>query len=465
MKISFYGGAQTVTGSQHLLQVGGKNILIECGLFQGRRKDTYEKNLQFAFDPAKIDALVLTHAHIDHSGNIPNLVKHGFAGSIFATPPTVDLCKIMLRDSATLQEHDLVWANKIRRKQHLPPMEPLYTVEDAEAAMDGFVGVDYNRVFTLAPGVEARFLDSGHILGSASIHFEITENGKTRSMTYAGDIGRQNIPVLHDPNLPRDLDILIMESTYGNREHDPIQNSEEQLSQLVREIAGSGGKLIIPAFAIGRIQELVYVLHKLYNQNRIPEIPIFVDSPLAIDATKVFRNHPECFDRETYRVFINNGQDPFEFPRLTYVKDVEESKRLNHLAFPHVIISASGMCEGGRILHHLRNSLDNHKVTVLFVGFAAKETLARKLMEGQKAVKIFGEEHSVKARIVALGTFSAHADRRDLLDYVKFCAPEKLKHIFLVHGEPDQALPLRDAFRSKGYQNVGYPEPGERVDL
>jgi metallo-beta-lactamase family protein len=464
MRLSFLGGAQTVTGSQHLLSVNGKKVLIECGMFQGRRKDTYEKNQAFAFDPSTIDALALTHAHIDHSGNIPNLVKQGFKGPIYATPPTVDLCKIMLRDSASLQQHDIMWVNRIRAKQHLPPVEPLYAVEDAEACMDQFVPVAYDKVCTIAPDVDVRFLEAGHIMGSAGIHFDIVEGKKKSLLVYAGDIGRPNMPVLHDPNLPRDADILIMESTYGNREHDPVVDAEEELAGILCDTAKNGGKVIIPAFAIGRTQELVYVLHKLYNEDRIPDIPIFVDSPLAVHATKVFRDHPECFDRETFRIFINNGQDPFEFGRLKYVVDVEESKRINSMAFPHVVISASGMAEGGRILHHLRNNIGDHRVMILFVGFAAKETLARKIMDGQPKVKIFGEEHTVRARIKILGTFSAHAGRRDLIDYVQFCPPEKLKHLFLVHGEPDQAGPLKDALRSKGYPNVHYPAPGEVWD-
>jgi len=464
MKFSFHGGAQTVTGSMHLLQVNGKKILIECGLFQGKRSESYEKNLNFPFDAASIDVVLLTHAHIDHSGNLPNLVKHGFKGSIFATPPTVDLCQLMLTDSAYLQEKDLEWVNRIRVKQHLEPLVPLYTFEDAQKANDQFVGVDYNKRVTVAPGVEVRFLEGGHILGSASIHIDVDEGKQHTLLVFAGDIGRVNLPVLHDPNLPRDADILVMESTYGNREHGPSEDRDEQLAQLVRGIASSGGKLIIPAFAVGRTQELVFILHKLYNENRIPDIPIFVDSPLACHATDVFRKHPECFDRETHRLFLENNEDPFEFSRLTYVVGVEESKKLNHLTYPHVIISASGMAEGGRVLHHLANNIGDHRTTILFVGYAVKETLARRLMDGAKLVKIFGVEHNVHAKICKLDTFSAHADRRDLLDYVKFCPPNKLKEIFLVHGVADQALPLRDALRSKGYQSVKFPAQGEEFE-
>jgi metallo-beta-lactamase family protein len=465
MRLSFFGGAQTVTGSMDLLSVNGKNYLIECGLRQGPRQECYEWNTHFPFAPPQIDAVLLTHAHTDHSGNLPGLVRRGFTGPIYATPPTVDLCDIMLRDSAHLQERDLEWANRIRAKQHLEPMEPMYSMEDAQAAIAQFVGVDYNRPMTLGPGVELRFIEGGHILGSASIQLTIKEDRREIAFGYAGDIGRLDAPVIQDPNLPQDLDILVMESTYGNRFHDPLHNREEQLAEALRDAAAGGGKLIIPAFAVGRTQEIVYLLHKLYNEDRVPDIPIYVDSPMAVEATNVFRRHPECFDRETWRIFTRNGEDPFEFKRLTYVKDVGESKRLNELRFPHVIISASGMAEGGRVLHHLRNSIGERSTIVLFVGYAVKETLARRLIDGNTKVRIFGEEHEVRAQIRALGTFSAHADRRDLLDYVKLCPPAKLANLFLVHGEPDQALPLRDAFRSKGYPAVHYPSAGEAFDL
>ncbi len=465
MHLTFYGAAQTVTGSMHLLKANGKNILLECGMFQGKREEAYKRNRDFPFDPASIDALILTHAHMDHSGNIPNLVRHGFKGLIYATSPTVDLCKIMLRDSAHLQEMDIKWVNLIREKHHQELLEPLYTMEDADACMDSFAAVDYEQSVQIAPGVAFRFVEAGHILGSASIHLEILEEGKVKRLCYAGDIGRNNMPILHDPNLPVESHAVIMESTYGNRLHENVDDGADKLADIIRQISQNGGKLIIPAFAIGRTQELVYILHKLYDQNRIPDIPIYVDSPLAIRATEIFRNHPEDLDRETRRLFLDAGRDPFEFPRLKYVTDVVDSKHLNSLTFPHVIISASGMCEGGRILHHLKNNLDNHRATILFVGFAAKDTLARKIMDGNRTVKVFGEEHVVRAQIKTLGTFSAHADRADLIDYVKFSPPSVLKNIFLVHGEEDQALPLRDAFLEKGYEHVEFPAHGDTFEI
>jgi metallo-beta-lactamase family protein len=465
MKIQFYGGAQTVTGSEHLLAINGKRILLECGMFQGRRSETYEKNRVFAFDVSKIDAMLLSHAHIDHSGNIPNLVKCGYGGQIFATYATLDLCEIMLRDTAYLQEKDAEWLNKIHRKNHQLPIEPLYTAADVQMSLSAFNGVHYNESVKISPGVTATFLDAGHILGSAGILLEIEENGRQIRLGFSGDIGRPHMPILRDPNLFFDLDLLIMESTYGNRQHPSPDDMEEELAQAVRETAGSGGKIIIPAFAVGRTQLLVYILHKLFDQGRIPDMPIFIDSPLAKSATEIFRHHPECFDRETERVFISNNEDPFGFYRLKYVESVEESKALNGLRYPAIIISASGMAEGGRILHHLKNNIEDHRNLILFVGYAAPETLARKIMDGEKAVKIFGEEYRVRARVKAMDVFSAHADKNDLVNYVKANPPSKLRNIFLVHGESDQALPLRDALKSRGYQFVEFPAPGEMYEV
>lgn len=461
MQLQFCGGARTVTGSQILVSVNGKRILLECGLFQGKRQEAYDKNQNFMFDPSSIDAVILSHAHIDHSGNLPNLIKHGFKGSIYATYATIDLCKIMLRDSAFLQSRDLEWVNKIKLRDHKPIIEPLYTIGDVEATINHFVGIEYDQSFTVAPNVEAMFRDAGHILGSAGIHLEITEKGHTYKLGFTGDIGRANMPITKDPNVLRDLDLLIMESTYGSRLHESYSDVEETLSEAIRTTASAGGKIIIPSFAVGRTQLLVYVLHKLFCQNRLPDMPIFVDSPLACEATEVFRKYPEYLDRETQRVFLHDKEDPFGFNRLTYIHDVEGSKKLNSMAFPHVVISASGMAEGGRILHHLRNNIDNSKNIILFVGYAARETLARKIMDGERVVKIFGEEHTVRSKIKIIDAFSAHADRRDLLDYVKLNSPDRLKHIFLIHGEQDQVSSLRDAFRSNGYKNVYYPASGE----
>jgi metallo-beta-lactamase family protein len=465
MKFQFHGAAQTVTGSQFLLTVNGHTILFECGMFQGKRQEAFEKNRNFKFDPATVEALVLSHAHIDHSGNIPNLVRNGFKGRIYATPPTVDLCRIMLKDSAYLQMKDIEWVNRIRARTNLPPFKPIYTMADAEASMQYFEPIAYDKPFSPCKGVVATFRDAGHILGSAGVSLEITENGRMTRCGFTGDLGRPNMPILQDPNLIRDLDILITETTYGNRRHTPLADVQEDVVQIVKSVASNGGKVIIPAFAVGRTQELVYLLHKLFNENRIPEIPIFVDSPLACEATCVFRNHPECFDRETNRIFTSNHEDPFGFGRLKYVQDIAESKNLNGLTYPHIIISASGMAEGGRILHHLRNNVENPKNLVLFVGYAAQETLARKMMDGARTVKIFGEEHTVKCKIRTIDAFSAHADSEELLSGVTITPPTKLRHVILVHGEPEQSNPFGDLLKSKGYKNVHYPVPSETITI
>jgi len=463
LNIQFIGGARTVTGSQHLLSINGKKILLECGLFQGRRQDTYEKNKNFRFDPKEIDALILSHAHIDHSGNIPNLVKNGFDGPIYATPATVDLCEIMLRDSAYLQERDVEWLNKKRKNKNQEPAETLYSVEDVELALKNFVAVDYNTPTEIFPGTNSTFQDAGHILGSASVLLEIEEgDGKKIRLGFSGDIGRPEMPIIRNPDLLRDLDVLIMESTYGDRIHTHSDEVEEEVARVVREMYDKKGKIIIPAFAVGRTQLLVYVLHKLFDQNRIPEIPIYVDSPLAVNATNVFRAHPECFDRETSRVFLESGEDPFGFGRLKYISTVEQSKELNDLTDPMIIISASGMAEGGRILHHLANNIGNPKNLILFVGYAAEHTLARKLMEGMDRVNILGEEHKVICKIKTMDYFSAHADQGELTDYLRLNDKKRLKNIFLVHGEEEQALPLKEKLLAKDFKNVDFPSSGEK---
>ncbi|MBN1130248.1 MAG: MBL fold metallo-hydrolase [Chitinispirillaceae bacterium] len=461
MHIQFCGAAQTVTGSQILISVNGKKILVECGLFQGKRQESYQRNKEFLFDPSGLDAVLLTHSHIDHSGNIPNLVKNGYKGSIYATPATADLCKIMLRDSAYLQLKDIEFIMRRRNNGKHPAVEPLYSIADVEEAIEAFVPIDYDKPLPVAPGVEAMFRDAGHILGSAGIHLEIKENGRSWRIGFSGDIGRPNMPLTRDPNVLRDLDMLVMETTYGNRQHGDYGDVEEDLCKIIRDTAAGGGKVIIPSFAVGRTQTLVYVLHKLFNENRLPDMPLFVDSPLACKATDIFKKYPQYLDRQAKRVFIANDEEPFEFARLTYVHTVEESKKINDLRFPCVIISGSGMAEGGRILHHLRNNVENPKNLVLFVGYAAKETLARKMMDGVNPVRIFGEEHKIRCKIRVMDAFSAHADRRSLFDYVDLNTPQRLRHIFLVHGEAEQALPLRDGLRSKGYENVHFPAQGE----
>jgi len=462
LKIQFIGGARTVTGSQHLLSINGKKILLECGLFQGRRSETYELNKKFKFNASEIDALILSHAHIDHSGNIPNLVKNGFDGPIYATSATVDLCDIMLKDSAYLQERDVEWLNKKRKNKNQEPAEALYLLEDVERALNNFVAAEYNTATKIFPGIILTFQDAGHILGSAGILLEIEEEGKKLRFGFSGDIGRHETPIIRDPDYFRDLDVLIMESTYGNRIHTHSDEIEEKVAKVIREVYDRKGKIIIPAFAVGRTQLLVYVLHKLFDQNRIPEIPIYVDSPLALNATKVFKSHPECLDRETNRIFLESGADPLGFGRLKYIATLEQSKELNDIKDPMIIISASGMAEGGRILHHLANNIGNPNNLVLFVGYAAEHTLARKIMDGMEKVNILGEEHSVKCKIKTMDYFSAHADQNELLDYLKLNPQKQLKNIFLVHGEEEQALPLKEKILQKGYKNVDFPVSEEK---
>jgi len=465
LKIQFFGAAQEVTGSQHLLTVNGKKILLDCGLYQGKRKEAFEKNRNFPFNPAEINVMLLSHAHIDHSGNIPTLVKNGFTGHIYATTATVDLCQIMLRDSAYLQERDVKFVNKKRIKQNQNPFEPLHTIEDVEKAMHSFIGVQYDKSVEIIPGVTATFRDAGHILGSAGISLEIREDGKYTRLGFSGDVGRNEMPILQDPNILTDLDALILESTYGGRVHPVIGAMEEELSSTVNEVIRRKGKIIVPAFAVGRTQLLVYLVHKLFDQNRIPVFPIYVDSPLAVNATEIYRVHPECFDRETYRVFINNHEDPFGFYRLTYIRDAEKSKELNLLKEACMIISASGMAEGGRILHHLKNNIENPNNLILFAGYAAKETLARKIMDGAEEVNILGSSYKVKAQIKKMDYFSAHADQNGLLSYLDFSSKEKLKNIFIVHGEQEEAAPLMEKIKSRGFKKVFYPTKGEHFEL
>ncbi len=465
MEVQFLGAAREVTGSQHLLSINGKKILLDCGIYQGHRKEAFEKNKNFDFDPAELDVLILSHAHIDHSGNIPNLVKRGFKGCIYATSATVDLCQIMLRDSAFLQERDVSWVNKRRAKKNKKLFEPLYTIEDVEIAMQQFIGVQYDRAVQVLPGVNVTFRDAGHILGSASVLIETKENGKNIRLGFSGDVGRPDMPILRNPNILRDLDYLIMESTYGNKLHTVADDVEEELAMIVNVCTRDKGKIIIPAFAVGRTQLLVYMLHKLFDQGRIPAIPIYVDSPLAVKATDVFRMHPECFDRETYRTFLLNHEDPFGFDKLIYIRDVESSKQLNDTPGPYIIISASGMAEGGRIVHHLKNNIENSNNLILFVGYAAQHTLARKIMDGEPEVSIFGDIYKVKAKVKSLDYFSGHADQKELLEYVKYNLTEKLKKIFLVHGEPEQSKVLQNKIKSLGYQSVEYPKHGQKFEL
>ncbi len=463
MKITFWGAARAVTGSQHLIQANGKRVLLDCGLFQGHRAEALERNRNLPFDAASLDALVLSHAHIDHCGNIPTLVKGGFQGDIHCTMATSDLVSIMLRDSAHINSKDVEYVNKKHRRKGLPLVEPLYTIEEAEQALDYLVAHKYNRWFPVTKGVQAILLDAGHILGSAITVLRISENGQTVRLGFTGDLGRKDLPILRDPTVVRDLDYLITESTYGNRLHEDINRVEQELAETVTETYSRGGKLIIPAFAVERTQEVIYTLHRLRLAGRIPPLPVYVDSPLAIDATEIFRLHPECFDEETNE-FLLREQDPFGFRGLHYTRNVDESKALNEMDGPMIIISASGMCEAGRILHHLKNNVEDSRNTVLIVSFQAEHTLGRRIAEKREKVRIFGDEYRLRARVKVIEAFSAHADRDELLWWVGFAKPG-LKKLFVVHGEEDESLALAEAIEDRTTPDVLVPRRGDRVTL
>jgi metallo-beta-lactamase family protein len=466
MKVQFLGAVRTVTGSMHLLTVNGSRILLECGLFQGRRQESFERNRSLPFDPRSIDTLILSHAHIDHSGNIPSLVKAGFEGNIYATPATRDLCSAMLRDSGHIHEEDAAYVNKKRVRQGLAPIEPLYTEEDAARSLQHFISVGYKRPLTVAPGVTVTFRDAGHILGSAIVVLDIEESGTKTRLVFSGDLGRLGMPILNDPQVVEDVDYLLIESTYGNRLHDPIEALEGQLRAVILDTYRQGGKVIVPAFAVGRTQELVYALHRLVQAKKLPEMPVFVDSPLAVNVTEIFRLHRECYDQEV-RQFLeeNDRRDPFGFHRLTYIRSVEGSKELNFLREPAIIISASGMAEAGRILHHLKNNVEDARNTVLIVGWQAPYTLGRRLVERQPVVKIFGEEYHLRARVEVINAFSAHADRDGLVGYVQALDPHRLKRVFVVHGEEEASLALADHLANIGVRRAIVPQVGEAFDL
>lgn len=445
MKWHFYGAAQMTTGSRHLLEVNGSRLLIECGMFQGPRAESIERNSGFAFDPNAVEAVVLSHAHIDHSGAVPTLVKQGFAGNIYATHGTRDLTSAMLQDSAHVQRADVEFLNKKLAKKGKPPVAPIYTEKEAEIATRQIVGVGYERPMWVADGVQLRFRDAGHILGSAEVWLDVRENGRRTRVVFSGDLGRGGHPLLRDPSPVEEADVLLIESTYGNREHEPMDQINQRLCAIINRALERRGKIIIPAFAVGRTQHLVYALHQLVEQQCIPALPIYVDSPLAVNATEIFRLHPECFNTATYEQLLAR-HDPFGMEQLSYIRDVQDSIELNAVEGPCIIVSASGMCEAGRVLHHLKNNIGDERNTVLFVGFAAERTLGARLMAGEKVAKIFGEEYDVKAQVETISAFSAHADRSELLDFARR-ATGPLKHILVIHGEPDQSNALAAGLR------------------
>lgn len=461
MKIHFLGGVDTVTGSQHIVEAGGRRVLRDCGMFQGPRKEARERNRNLPFDAATLDAVVLSHAHIDHCGNIPTLARVGYRGPVHATTATADLCKIMLRDAANIQEQDAAYLNQKTNRQGLEPVEPLYTLQDAEDALGLFKGHRYGERVEVAPGIAATFSEAGHILGAALTTFDVAENGRRARVGFAFDLGRKNLPLIRDPETLRGLDAMIIESTYGDRLHDDADKAEDQLRDVVARTLARRGKVLIPSFALERAQEIIYHLASLIAAGKLPQVPTYVDSPMASAVSKVFEQHADYFDDETRKLRDKIGC-VMRPPWLTYVDSVEESKRITASDRPCIVISASGMCEHGRILHHLKHGIESPHNTVAIVGFQASHTLGRRLVDGDKKVRIFGDWFERKAEVAVLNSFSAHADRNELLAYVREAAPKKL---FLVHGEENQRAAFATLLKESGFRDVFTPAQGEAVEL
>ncbi len=462
MKLTCYGAARTTTGSMHLLEINGSHIMLDCGLYQGRRKEAFERNRNIPLDVGAVDACVLSHAHIDHSGNLPSLVKNGYEGPIYATPATRDLCDIMLADSAYLQVQDVRYVNKRRLRQGKNPFEPLYTPEDIPAVMDAFRPLPYERPMEIAPGVNLTFKDAGHILGSAFVQIDVKEDERTERLVFTGDVGRKDMPILADPVIPQDVDVLMTESTYGNRHHPKRQDVKAQLQELCEFVMERKSRLVIPSFSVGRTQQIVYFLRELYEEGAVRELPIYVDSPLSTRATAVHQRHPECFDEET-RELLRTGANPFSFPGLTYVTHVEESKALNIADGPLAVISASGMCEGGRILHHLKHTVEDANNVILIVGYQAEHTLGRRIVERHERVRIFGEYHPLNARVHVINALSAHADHDELLDTISAMGPG-IDQAFVIHGELEASEQFASDLKELEIDEIVVPEPEATYD-
>ena len=465
MKLSFHGAAQTVTGSRHLLSVNGRRLLLDCGLFQGRRSETYARNLEFDFDPAGVDAVVLSHAHLDHCGNLPNLVRHGFVGPIHATAATADITELLLRDAARIQESDAAYLNKKHQKAGQPAVLPLYTAADAARVGERFRGQAYLRPFEPVPGAHVTLVDAGHILGSAGVVVDLEEKGRRLRLMFSGDIGRPGMPLLRDPQLPEGVDVLLMECTYGDRNHGSLDEAYAASLDLFRRTTDRGGKVVIPAFSVGRTQAIVYALHQMIDRGELPRLPVFVDSPLAADVTDVFRAHPDEFDEET-RAFLR--QDPhgtaFGFDLLRYTRDVEDSKAINAMPGPLIVIAGSGMVESGRVLHHLKHTIEDRRNAIMLTSWMAPHTLGRRLQDGETSVRIYGESYDVRAEVVAIHGLSAHAGQDFLLEYAH-AVRGHARRIALVHGEAGPAAALTERLRQNGFDDVRYPAMGDEMEL
>ncbi len=459
----FDGGCGEVTGSMHIIEHRGRYVALDCGLFQGRRAEANAKNRSFAVDPRKIDCVILSHGHIDHSGRLPRLVREGFTGTIYATPATRDLTAILLADSAHIQEEDAEFYNKKRLKNGEPPVEPLYNMEDAAETMKQFLAVPYNMPFSPVEGVRFTFFDAGHILGSAMVLLEIQDQRGGVRVVFSGDLGRPGLPILKDPTPLPPCDHLIVESTYGNRTHENPRDMKDKLREQILLTVQRSGKVIIPSFSVGRTQNLVYYLTQLMHEGALPNIPVFIDSPLSVNATEVFRLHPECFDTEALR-WVKQLGDVLGNTCCRFIRSTADSKALNDLHDPCVIISASGMCEAGRILHHLANNIEDERSTILVVGFMAEHTLGRRIVERQSEVKIFGRMYQLKARVKTLNGFSAHADAAELLGWVSPLAGQ-VRNVFVVHGEHEQSSVFAEKLREIGCRSVHQPTPGQEFPI
>ncbi len=461
MKITFLGAAQTTTGSMHLVEANGKRILLDCGLYQGRRKEAFEKNRNLPVDPATIDYVILSHAHIDHSGNLPQLVRQGFRGRVFARQATTELCDILLRDSCFLQKRDLEYVNKKRRRDGKKPFEPLYDEKDVDALMQLFRSVHLHEPREIARGITLEFFNAGHILGSALVQLDIrADHGKNHRLLFSGDLGQPDQPILRRYEYPAGADILLVESTYADRYHPSADDVELRLERYLKQIDRRNAKLLIPAFSVGRTQQIIYYLNRLRARNKVPrEVKIFIDSPLSQKATRIYANHPEVYNAEARRM-IAAGENPLEYPGMTFIGSPEESMALNDMPGPMIIIAASGMCEGGRVLHHLKHCVQNPDNIVLIVGFQAENTLGRRVVEKRNPLRILGEEVELRAQVEVINALSAHADRAGLQDWLGE-VKDNVRHAFAIHGEPEKVSAMEQLLKEMGVPNAVAPLPGQ----
>ncbi len=466
MKITFYGAAQTVTGSKHLITTeGGKNLLLDCGLFQGRGSETEGLNRHFGFDPSSIDYLILSHAHADHAGNIPQLVKSGYAGPIFATPATIDLCRIMLADSAHIQEYDVQYLNKRRARKHQELLKPIYTIDDVNQALIQFVPVRLHELVRIDKELSFHFSEAGHILGSACVNLLVNEGSKIKKVFFSGDVGRYNDKILRAPEDFPQSDIILMETTYGNRLHEHTNDAEERLLNIVIDTCvNRKGKVIIPAFSLGRTQEIIYALDRAHTEGKMPHVPVYIDSPLSISATEIMQKHTESFNADILEYMVKD-ENPFGYDEVYYIRDVEDSKSINDSDEPCIIISASGMMEAGRVKHHIKNNIEDAKNTILIVGYVTPNSMGGKLKSGEPQVKIFGDLYNVNAKVEVIDSYSAHADADELIQFITCQNPKLTQNVFLIHGELEAATAFKERLQELGFSNIEIPEDGATFNV